>query len=127
MKSLIVAALIAAGAPVAAQEASVRFYDLAVESEIGQTQLGVQAYLVTYAAENIGQQTISTLDAVIVGRNEEGQIVETTEYPIVWRRSLPNGLLPGESIVVRHAMPISIPAQRVVTIEVQVQRIDLRD
>jgi hypothetical protein len=91
-----------------------------------ETTLREVAYVVSYAVQNTSDQVIENLSLVIVGRNDAGQIVETDPYPAVYRGSLPNGLQPSETVVLRHALRVTNPDQVVTTIEAQVERITLR-
>jgi hypothetical protein len=128
MRKMIIAALASAlFSPAASEEVPVRIFDVHIEDEMGLSALQRPAYVVGYTIENTSDQVIEILDLVVLGRNADGRIVERTDNPAIFPRSIPGGLAAGDSIVQRHALVAQNPSETVVEVEIRIHQVKLAD
>lgn len=126
MRKLVIAALASAlFGPAIADSPPLTISNLVLEPEIGRTNFREPAYEVSYTIENTGDLPVEYLKVVVLGRNAEGRIVERQDSQTFYRGSLPGGLAPGDSIVERHGLLVTNPAERVEAIEVRVSEFRL--
>jgi hypothetical protein len=126
IRSALFAALLFA-APVAAQDAPVRFHDVLLEPEMGTNGLRRPAYFVTFVVENVSVDPLAYIDVVVVGRDSEGTIVETERAALIAEQNLPNGLQPGERFAVRQTIPAYNPSRTVTSAEIQIGQVRFAD
>jgi hypothetical protein len=98
----------------------IQFLDIDVESELQQS-LGLRPlYAINYTVRNAGDETLTYLKVAIVGRNQDGQIVEVADSQIFYSGSLPQGLAPSDEIVRRHGLEVTNPNETVISVELSV-------
>jgi hypothetical protein len=96
------------------------FLEVSVEPELQTNRLHEPTYAINYTVRNVGDEVLTYLRIAIVGRNQDGQIVEITDRQVFYSGSLPQGLRPSDEIVQRHGLIRTNPNEIVLSLELSV-------
>ena len=98
----------------------VAFLEVSVEPQLEENISLQPMYAINYTVRNVGDEVLTYLKIAIVGRNQDGQIVEIADKQVFYSGKVPQGLRPSDEIVQRHGLIRTNPREIVLSLELSV-------